>query len=500
MFKKIMLFPFCLVIGSMLVVPAMGQSGLHYDLSQDLVVDPSGNMYMTGWSEGGGEARKYTTVKFSSAGNFLWMASYDGAGDSIAWNLAVDSSGNVYVAGWSGLVKYDANGVQQWVVGSGYWDVALYTDPNSSQIFVYATGNSDTAKYDVNGTQIWQATRGGRELEVDSQGNLYASSLNGWPYGVIKFNGNGVQQWFVSENYSDCVQVDSSGNVYVGGSSSGGANAFIVRKYNASGGLIWTKTVPFTHAECKALELYEDPIANQVYVYVTGPGYPPGSPAHHINTMKLDESGNVIWLKSYDGPADGFGWGAGLTVDSSGCVYVIGESLGIGTGYSDYVTLKYDAAGNQLWEARYNGSANGTDAPTDIVLAPDASGELRVYVTGRSDGLGTGWDFATVKYSLDGAKLGEYRYDRPCSPDAIIMNLIQTTALIDSKNSQSLIAKLESALNSYRETTGNDYNNAINKLEAFKNACDADKLLTEENRGYLKNQASDAIACMRSKI
>ena len=46
-----------------------------------------------------------------------------------------------------------------------------------------------------------------------------------------------------------------------------------------------------------------------------------------------------------------------LVVDHKGNVYVTGKSFGKGTGY-DYATIKYDDDGNKEWVKRYNGPAN----------------------------------------------------------------------------------------------------------------------------------------------
>jgi len=48
-----------------------------------------------------------------------------------------------------------------------------------------------------------------------------------------------------------------------------------------------------------------------------------------------------------------------------------------------------------LWASNYNGPGNGQDFATAMAVSP-ASGT--VYVTGQSDGINTGPDYATVAY------------------------------------------------------------------------------------------------------
>ncbi len=80
----------------------------------------------------------------------------------------------------------------------------------------------------------------------------------------------------------------------------------------------------------------------------------------------------------------------------------------MGTGY-DYATLKYDSDGNVIWGRLYDGPAHTDDY--DYAIALDAAGN--VYVTGGSHGIGTHRDYATIKYGPDGTQLWEKRYDGP---------------------------------------------------------------------------------------
>jgi hypothetical protein len=50
--------------------------------------------------------------------------------------------------------------------------------------------------------------------------------------------------------------------------------------------------------------------------------------------------------------------------------------------------------GDLKWERRYNGPGNGAD----IATAVDLDDNGHVFVTGRSEGNGSGFDYATIKY------------------------------------------------------------------------------------------------------
>ena len=51
----------------------------------------------------------YATIKYDPDGKLVWVARYAG----YALDIAVDRSGNVYVAGNTGLIKYNSSGIME---------------------------------------------------------------------------------------------------------------------------------------------------------------------------------------------------------------------------------------------------------------------------------------------------------------------------------------------------------------------------------------------------
>jgi uncharacterized delta-60 repeat protein len=375
------------------------------DAIKSMVTDNAGNVYETGYSYSGGSNYDYITIKYNSSGVQQWQARYNGppaTGTDQANAVFVDNAGNVYVTGYS-------------------YQQAFY-------------GNMDiaTVKYNAQGIQQWVArfdgvlhrADAGTAIKADASGNVYVA---GWTtdthasyarkdYVIIKYNSSGVQQWVSTYNgpgnKDDTpagLGLDAAGNVYVTGTSYAGEytgkNDLLTIKYNPQGVQQWQARY---NSVVNGYD-YSNAIAvdNSGNTYVTGAALGDGTDQNYV-TIKYDASGSQVWVKSYDGPGHGYDIAHAIALDNSGNVYVTGESQSA-SFKTDYCTVKYNSAGVQQWTTRYNGTANDNDVAN--TLAVDASGN--VYVTGCINGLIDNWDVATVKYSSTGIQQWVKRYDGP---------------------------------------------------------------------------------------
>jgi uncharacterized delta-60 repeat protein len=413
-----------------------------------LAVDAAGNVYVTGSSQGSGDG-DYATVKYSATGVEQWVARYNGPENNYdgATALAVDATGNVYVTGSSqgsggrdyATVKYNATGIEQWMTrlsgpgNSNNQATALVVDAAGN---VYVTGsirglgtfynnyNYATAKYNASGTEQWVARYNGpgksfdyaTALAVDAAGNVYVTGssrgLNASDdYATVKYNASGVEQWVARYNgrgnYFDratALAVDAVGNVYVTGYSVDSATSdedFATVKYNAAGFEQWVVRYNGpSNSHDQAVALAVDAAGN---VYVTG--YSLGSStSNDYATIKYSAFGVEEWVARYNNSDDR---PTALAVDAAGNVYVTGYSTGAVTS-NDYATVKYNATGVEQWVVRYNRSGNSDDQAT--ALAVDVVGN--VYVTGLSyGGSGTSYDYATIKYDAFGVEQWVARYN-----------------------------------------------------------------------------------------
>ena len=90
-----------------------------------------------------------------------------------------------------------------------------------------------------------------------------------------------------------------------------------------------------------------------------------------------------------------------VTVDSSGNIYVVGSTI-VG-GNSEFLTLKYDSAGNLLWSRTfYSGENDSGSEVASAVVVDDTTGDI--YVAGGDPG---GYNFAVIKYDSNGNRYGD---------------------------------------------------------------------------------------------
>lgn len=73
------------------------------DYSKDMAIDSSGNVYVTGVSFDSLTLWDYATIKYYPNGETAWMKRYNGPGndDDKPNAIVIDDSGNVYVTGKS---------------------------------------------------------------------------------------------------------------------------------------------------------------------------------------------------------------------------------------------------------------------------------------------------------------------------------------------------------------------------------------------------------------
>ncbi len=205
------------------------------------------------------------------------------------------------------------------------------------------------------------------------------------------------------------MAVDIHGNVYVTGYSEGQGTRldYATIKYSPEGEELWVRRYNGpANGDDGAMAIAID---GQDNVYVTGWSDGPGIRTDYV-TIKYAADGRQLWVQRYHTPGNGNHYPRAIVADGQGNVYVTGESHSWESRTdSDFATIKYNTDGKRLWVRRYNGPGNGWDEPNAIAV--DHRGN--VYVTGNSEGYRTGYDFATIMYDSKGRQIWVSRYQGP---------------------------------------------------------------------------------------
>jgi catechol 2,3-dioxygenase-like lactoylglutathione lyase family enzyme len=357
------------------------------DYSNGVAVDSTGNIYLTGGTEGdlgGANAGSYDAwvAKYDPQGNQLWLQQFGTADGDSSNGVAVDSTGNIYL---TGDTRGDLGGAN-----AGSYDawVAKY-DPQGNQLWVQQFGSVSTES--ANG------------VTVDLDGNVYLTGViyrigyednDIW---VAKYDPQGNQLWmqqFGSDHSDDSNRVvtDTAGNVYLTGNTNGslgGANPSNnndawVAKYDSSGNQLWLQQFG-TNTYDASSGVAVDSTGN---VYLTGKTY-----SHFAETnvhfydawiAKYDPQGNQLWVQQFQSPQSQIDYWSNsnnVVIDAADNVYLTGSIKDdSGNWNKDVWVVKYDSEGNQIWQQQFD--AVSRQYFYDVAI--DGAGNL--YLTGETEG------------------------------------------------------------------------------------------------------------------
>jgi hypothetical protein len=253
--------------GTLIWATSFGSTGI--DIPHSVVTDNNNNIILTGYfsntcdfdpsasvavrtSNGGRDAY---IAKYDANGNFQWVVTYGADSLDDAFNLDVDTNGNVY---WTGVIegtvivgtttfttqvedvvfgKISSAGQILWVkqvggsgidegsgiivdnngdiIHTGYFQNTVDFDPNAGVSNLTSSGSFDTyfGKYDTSGNLIWMKKIGGPGVDIGAPGGITIDNLNNIyiagnagvncdydpNVGTVTHMMNGTTDWFVTK-------------------------------------------------------------------------------------------------------------------------------------------------------------------------------------------------------------------------------------------------------------------------------------------------------------
>ena len=355
--------------------------------------------------------------------NVTWAKNFGTSGQNTQINAtAVDSAGNVYVAGtFFGSLSVGGMGL----TGQSYSTDPMVSAATFPDIFV--------AKLDSSGAAVWAKNFGSfgptpnpniavASIAVDGSGNTYLTGrfqgadlyspaltrIGSSDVYAIKMDSTGSVVWAKNFGgagaaaYGNAIAVDGSGNVYLGGKfgsanlttpalTSIGANDPFAIKLNSSGVLVWAMNFGGAGASAGGNAIAVDGAGN-IYLggnfnggnfttppltRISNPGFPI---KYDSFAIALDSSGTIIWAKNF-GAAGASAESTAIAVDGSGNAYLVGylkfANLTTPTltriGNIDAFVVKLDSSGATSAAGNFGGIGAQVTANS---IAVDGSGNV----------------------------------------------------------------------------------------------------------------------------
>lgn len=358
--------------------------GNSIDNARAVAVSPDGTtVFVTGDSVGGpesGHSEDYATAAYrASDGKQLWVARFNGSANSgdfaAAVSVARDGSA-VFITGTSFEGGFDS-------VSS--MTTVAYRASDGAQRWVRSWSPASCCNYD--GTAI--VSPGGNRVFVT--GHVQSQAVTA-QYGTVAYNATtGARLWrrrYAGQGATSIAVSPDRTKVYVTGESH---FHFGTLAYNArTGDRLWAR---FYRGGSKFTDF-----ANSVAVspggtvLVTGGSPPRGSSADDYATVAYSPRGAQLWVRRYGGRGRDVAYS--VAAPGNGRVYVTGTSSGGSATGDDYATVAYSVrTGARVWLRRYNGPADGSDSAIAL-----AARDGRVFVTGGSAATTSTDDYATIAY------------------------------------------------------------------------------------------------------
>ncbi|AOW21347.1 hypothetical protein [Urechidicola croceus] len=325
----------------------------------------------------------YWLLKFDINNDLQWSNLYGGSISEKAYDIAQTQDGGFILIGSSNstdrdvtsneglndfwVVKTDNSGIIEWEKSYGFSGNDLgYSVTQTSDGGYFVGGTLDVSASNGEGNDRTYSRHAGGDywgLKLDSSGNkewrrYFGGTFTDTVYDVIESNEGG----FLLVGSSDSEDVDISNNK--------GSYDFWIVKVNSQGELVWEKSfggseIDEARSICKTNDgnylIVGDSRSNDKDISNS-------KGAADIWLIKISESGNLIWEKSFGGSSFDAGRHISPTLDNGFIITGSSRSqdfnLETNFGQNDIWVFKINASGDMQWQKSFGG--------TDIDIAYSA--------------------------------------------------------------------------------------------------------------------------------
>jgi len=369
--------------------------------------DNYGNYYFTGHTTTADGRRNLFIAKCSEKGVLIWLKKYNFTNNTEGKFIKIDKLGNIVV-------------VADCYNGGTYSGILFATFSCYGELlFKYVHSTSYLVKY-----------------YVDNYCNLSGVYRQGENHRIFKIiNGIGLSFSKVVGIASSAtiisINQDYNNNTYVLFSAN---NMFNINKYDIYGNNLWTKTYQASASAISTPAVLTADSANNIYVS----GYNLENSQYSISNLKYSQDGTLLWDYSANLLNGKKLIPSKISLVYNGNILISGNALIDSSNTGNYV-YKYDTAGYALDTIIYTSEQNSILIFSDFAL--DTLSNLLIYSKIKISGTETP---VTIKFNQAGDFLWEKRYDEYSANNVKCGNLI-----IDEYNNASLIVSKNDLLTKY---------------------------------------------------
>lgn len=313
--------------------------GIYNEVGYAGVPTDDGNYAVLGstFSFGAGDFDMYL-LKFNSAGDTVWTATYGGDSTEYGYDIQKTTDGGYILVGStrsSGNGKRDVYLVKVDSLGQTIWSRTYGGEDNDEGCSVRVTGDG----YIICGTT---SSRGAGYSDL----YLIRTNAVGDTLWTRTFGGAG------GESGSAVREVSQGGYIAVGstGSFGEGYSSIYLVRVGASGDSLWAVTLGGDKADFGSG--IENTLDGGFVIVGSTASY--GAGYSDVYLIKTDNSGAPLWEKTFGGASDDRGYSVYPTRD--GGYMITGTTESSGAQSIDIYAIKTDLFGDRIWSRNYGGA------------------------------------------------------------------------------------------------------------------------------------------------